>query len=714
MDIEPTFKGYIEDEMDALLIIQATMDGKLKYIPRRPYEIERSYLIVSGNIFVFIEEISGIKRWTDGVTWSPSRIAGKFLIYKEIDKSIIFNKGKFKHLSKKGEYLINNNNKTKNKKNFIQVNDLNTKEILTKQRIKLPPLKNNKNGSNKNNDNTSHGTVNFNDTRGKSNYIDSSTNQSDSNSYDDSYGENNTNSPKNSSIYSEQSKNIPLKTLYPTKYTGLIKKTISVSLKGEDPKRTETFHVVSYYTIDDVKRNRLITPKDSLVFRNIKLNRELIKAMDNITLGNSKTVIKGNKALSENPKNILNKSIYQPSNYISNPHSDIPITGGSIIIQSNQSSKDVNSRNGNIDMNFGNNTMEAGNDSPNPSTVSHMAPVVGTFFGGNNNNEPNSSNNMNLSNNTVAFATSIPHTGSTIPHGAYYTNQSHTYSNNISNMNGETSNTYNSMANSGDINSGFPKVPVSQLNLHQNNHNPYGYYYQGAACVNGYPINTSSINSGVSPTNQIIPPVVSGLPSSSNTSYSNTNIFQGGDTPSNNLNNIIPAINTNATYTLYPITISPGTNNPIPSIVNNNPVVTGSNLGNPTTNYLNNSITYPISSTTQPFITTNSTSRASKIPLGNVIPTPANLQNKNITDNPNFLSYVGNYNNGNTKNYFKAPETNNQTEPSFVNQQINIPPDINQIKTKDFNKGINNDSHNTSTQYASNIYTYPGMRHSTD
>ena len=41
MDIEPTFKGYIEDEDDALLILQATLDGKLKHIPRRPYEIER-------------------------------------------------------------------------------------------------------------------------------------------------------------------------------------------------------------------------------------------------------------------------------------------------------------------------------------------------------------------------------------------------------------------------------------------------------------------------------------------------------------------------------------------------------------------------------------------------------------------------------------------------------------------------------------------------
>ncbi|QLL33981.1 hypothetical protein HG536_0F03060 [Torulaspora globosa] len=86
MEIEPTFRGFIEDENDALLLFQATVDGKLKHIPRRPYEIERRHLIVSGSVFVFVEEISGIKRWTDGVSWSPSRIAGRFLIYKELDK----------------------------------------------------------------------------------------------------------------------------------------------------------------------------------------------------------------------------------------------------------------------------------------------------------------------------------------------------------------------------------------------------------------------------------------------------------------------------------------------------------------------------------------------------------------------------------------------------------------------------------------------------
>lgn len=50
MDIEPTFKGYIEDKRNMLLIIQATIEGKLKHTPRRPYEIEKSYVTISRNI----------------------------------------------------------------------------------------------------------------------------------------------------------------------------------------------------------------------------------------------------------------------------------------------------------------------------------------------------------------------------------------------------------------------------------------------------------------------------------------------------------------------------------------------------------------------------------------------------------------------------------------------------------------------------------------
>lgn len=37
-------------------------------------------MLFSGAVFVFGEEESGMKRWTDGRLWSPSRISGNFLV----------------------------------------------------------------------------------------------------------------------------------------------------------------------------------------------------------------------------------------------------------------------------------------------------------------------------------------------------------------------------------------------------------------------------------------------------------------------------------------------------------------------------------------------------------------------------------------------------------------------------------------------------------
>lgn len=43
-------------------------------------------MIHSGAVFVFAVEESGIKRWTDGMLWSPSRIHKNFLVYREINE----------------------------------------------------------------------------------------------------------------------------------------------------------------------------------------------------------------------------------------------------------------------------------------------------------------------------------------------------------------------------------------------------------------------------------------------------------------------------------------------------------------------------------------------------------------------------------------------------------------------------------------------------
>ncbi|KAF2219003.1 Gti1/Pac2 family-domain-containing protein, partial [Elsinoe ampelina] len=82
----PTFSGFVQNSMDGLVLFEACLSGKLHHVPRRPHDRERANLIKSGSIFIYEENASGIKRWTDGVAWSPSRILGNFLIYRELEK----------------------------------------------------------------------------------------------------------------------------------------------------------------------------------------------------------------------------------------------------------------------------------------------------------------------------------------------------------------------------------------------------------------------------------------------------------------------------------------------------------------------------------------------------------------------------------------------------------------------------------------------------
>jgi hypothetical protein len=82
---EPPWSGWIETTGDALLILEAARRGMIPRVTRRLVDNERK-MITSGSVFVFDEDESGIKRWTDGFFWSPSRILGNFLLYRETDK----------------------------------------------------------------------------------------------------------------------------------------------------------------------------------------------------------------------------------------------------------------------------------------------------------------------------------------------------------------------------------------------------------------------------------------------------------------------------------------------------------------------------------------------------------------------------------------------------------------------------------------------------
>ena len=83
--LQPTFQGYVSTTRDALILFEACLQGYLSHIPRRPQEWEWKFLIRSGSVFIYGENVSGIQVWRDGVAWSPSRIMGSFNVYHELN-----------------------------------------------------------------------------------------------------------------------------------------------------------------------------------------------------------------------------------------------------------------------------------------------------------------------------------------------------------------------------------------------------------------------------------------------------------------------------------------------------------------------------------------------------------------------------------------------------------------------------------------------------
>lgn len=265
MDIGPTSKGYIEDENDALLVLQATLDGRLKHIPRRPYEVERSYLIVSGSIFVFIEEISGIKRWTDGVPWSPSRISGKFLMYKELDKSVQYPP-------------VGMNRKRTGTTSASSPTSSSLSPSPSSPKLKMTSLTP---------DQVGIGGV-------RRGFAPSSPSSGSSGSSNSSLGHTQLPAPYEniSSLqhyhhhhhyhhyhhYHQRPHN-------DSKYTGFVKKTMSVRVQTGDMAAPETLHIVSYYDVEDVQLGKLTRPRDLPFFNGTKPSKELLLAMESTSLG---------------------------------------------------------------------------------------------------------------------------------------------------------------------------------------------------------------------------------------------------------------------------------------------------------------------------------------------------------------------------------------------------------------------------------------------
>ncbi|CAG8627192.1 6633_t:CDS:2, partial [Scutellospora calospora] len=114
----------IQTVNDAMIIFEACRKGILQRTTRRLLEKEKEELR-SGQVYVFDEHESGIKRWTDGRLWSPSRIIKDFLVYRELatrDRSVkrdepideilqrrVQAEGLKVHQCSKGTFILRNN-----------------------------------------------------------------------------------------------------------------------------------------------------------------------------------------------------------------------------------------------------------------------------------------------------------------------------------------------------------------------------------------------------------------------------------------------------------------------------------------------------------------------------------------------------------------------------------------------------------------------------
>ncbi|KAJ9655385.1 Gluconate transport-inducing protein [Neophaeococcomyces mojaviensis] len=79
-----TYNGHVRTPQDAIILFEACRLGLLPRVQRRLSEKERQS-IRSGSVFVWDEREAGMRRWTDGKSWSASRVSGSFLTYREME-----------------------------------------------------------------------------------------------------------------------------------------------------------------------------------------------------------------------------------------------------------------------------------------------------------------------------------------------------------------------------------------------------------------------------------------------------------------------------------------------------------------------------------------------------------------------------------------------------------------------------------------------------
>ena len=125
--IQPSFFGHVACTMDAMILVEECVAGRLPLVLRRPNASERLSIIRSGSVFVYGEKASGIRRWTDGIRWSPSRLLDVFFVYRELDRP--FPPGDGKRVLK-GRYQVCDARQTHRQRNEAHhMTDADTEEV---------------------------------------------------------------------------------------------------------------------------------------------------------------------------------------------------------------------------------------------------------------------------------------------------------------------------------------------------------------------------------------------------------------------------------------------------------------------------------------------------------------------------------------------------------------------------------------------------------
>lgn len=73
LSLVPTCRGYLRCEKDAVWVLESCLRGELFHLCRGPRDGEA---VISGNIFVWEPNSTGIDHWRDGVEWASQEVGG--------------------------------------------------------------------------------------------------------------------------------------------------------------------------------------------------------------------------------------------------------------------------------------------------------------------------------------------------------------------------------------------------------------------------------------------------------------------------------------------------------------------------------------------------------------------------------------------------------------------------------------------------------------